>query len=235
MTPLSEAIVLAGGLGTRLRSVVPDLPKPMAPVGGRPFLEYLLERLATQGVSRVVLAVGYMGEVIQSHFGVRWQGLDIAYSVERELLGTGGGIRQAMSLCAAPQVLVLNGDTMLTIHYNDLAAALAAAPDARMALALRRVEDVSRFGAATAVAGRLVRFSDKTASGPGLINAGVYLLKAGLFDEFDLPPAFSFENDFLAPFSNRLQPAALECDTYFIDMGIPETYGLIRAGLTEDT
>ena len=115
-----EAVVLAGGLGTRLRQVVPDLPKPMAPVAGRPFLEILLGALAAKGIDRVVLSVGHRADAITGHFGHRWNGLEIDYAVEATPLGTGGAVRLALGHCRHDPVLVVNGDTFLDLEVDAL-------------------------------------------------------------------------------------------------------------------
>ena len=144
--PADEAIVLAGGFGTRLRGIVDDVPKPLAAVAGRPFLAWLLDRLAASGMRRCILATGYMAEVIERVIGTRWQGMDIAYSVESEPLGTGGAIRLAAQRLQGDGVHVLNGDTWLEYAPVALEAAARAAATP-MAIALARVDDVARYGA----------------------------------------------------------------------------------------
>src|SRR6187431_1511995 len=136
-----EAIVLAGGFGTRLRGIVDDVPKPLAAVAGRPFLAWLLDRLAGSGMRRCILATGYMSDLIEQRIGTRWQGMDIAYSVEPEPLGTGGAIRLAANRLQGDAAHVLNGDTWL--EYDPVALEAAAREsNAPMAIALARVDDV---------------------------------------------------------------------------------------------
>ncbi|HHM06046.1 MAG TPA: D-glycero-D-manno-heptose 1-phosphate guanosyltransferase [Gammaproteobacteria bacterium] len=223
-----EAIILAGGLGTRLRSVVPDLPKPMAPVGGRPFLAWLLDTLVEAGFGRAVLAVSYRHEVIQGCFGERYRSLSLAYSVEPEPRGTGGAIRLALGRIATPQVFVVNGDTWLDMDYAAMAAAHLAA-DARLSMAVAKVPDVARYGALALAGGRVRGFLEKGRAGPGAINGGVYLMATSLFDGFVLPEAFSFEADFLMPHVSDLQPLAVTAPGAFIDIGIPADYARAQA------
>jgi D-glycero-alpha-D-manno-heptose 1-phosphate guanylyltransferase len=223
---MDEAIVLCGGLGVRLRSVVSDVPKPMAPVGGRPFLEYPLEFLRRQGLSRVVLAVGYKREVIIDHFGAHWSGLEIDYAVETEPLGTGGGVRLAAARLKTDRALLLNGDSFLARPIKDLAAAIGG--DADLAVTVRPEPDTGRYGVCDLDGDRLVGFRPGAPGQPGLINAGVYALRRDLFDGHALPKVFSFEQDFLAPRVARLRVKAVVATEPFIDIGLPESYALAQ-------
>ena len=221
---LTEAIVLAGGLGTRLRSVVSDLPKAMAPVAGQPFLTYLLQFLQAHGLRRVVLAIGYKSDLIRGYFGAHFGSLELVYSVEEEPLGTGGAIRRAMSLVGEDVTLVLNGDTFLRLDYADLLAAAAPYPDPPLVVALRRVPDAGRYGAAIVSGGRIQGFAARGTAGPGLINAGCYLVPRNIFQRYPMPAKFSWEHDLLEAHAAQLQPVALECDVPFIDIGVPEAF-----------
>lgn len=219
-----RAVVLAGGQGTRLRSVIDDMPKPMAPVNGRPFLAHLLDRLERRGIDRVVLSVGYLKEPIVAAFGDRYRGIAISYSVEDAPLGTGGGLRQALSMVDGFPAFALNGDTIVDLDY---AAMIRAQQDAGtpLAIALRRVPDAGRYGQAKVEDGRLVGFAARgEGTGEGLINAGVYLFAENLLDDPELPESFSFERDFLEARAARLRPLAFETEGYFIDIGVPEDY-----------
>jgi len=214
-----QAVILAGGLGTRLRSVVGDLPKPLAPVAGRPFLARLLDRLERQGFTSAVLSVGYRHEsIVDRHGAIR-----LAYAIEREPLGTGGGLRAALAMIERFPCFALNGDTLLDVDYQAMRTAHAAAR-APLTMALRRIADVSRYGRAVVEDGRVVGFAAAGAPGPGLVNAGVYLFAGNLLDDPALPPSFSFERDFLEPRAATLRPLAFETDGYFIDIGVPEDY-----------
>jgi len=226
-----QAVVLAGGFGTRLRARVVDLPKPMAPVAGRPFLEYVLDRLVNSGVARVALATGYLSETIESHFGSAYRGMAIIYSHEDTPLGTGGAIAKALHALPAQTTLVLNGDTWLDV---DLAAfhAWCLQQPASPGLVLREVPDVSRFGAVTLDGEHIVAFGEKQASGRGFINAGVYGLSLAHLEGFGLPEVFSIETDFFqrcigTPKTLRGFP----CHGSFIDIGVPEEFDRAQTDL----
>jgi D-glycero-alpha-D-manno-heptose 1-phosphate guanylyltransferase len=221
---VTEAIVLAGGLGTRLRSVVSGVPKAMAPIAGQPFLAYLLQFLEAQGIHRVVLAVGYRHETIRAAFGSRYQGLELVYSVEAEPLGTGGGLQRALPHINGAFAFVVNGDTFLRLNYQVMARTLNQQPDAQLVVALRGIEDAGRYGAAVVRAGRIVGFTARGTEGPGLINAGCYLVSKEIFERYPMPAKFSWEADFLQARANEVRPIAFECDAAFIDIGIPEAF-----------
>ncbi len=221
--PPLQAIILAGGLGMRLRAVVPDLPKPMAPVAGRPFLAHVLDALAEAGFEAVVLAVGYRHEVIREHFGSRHRGMELRYSLEEQPLGTGGGLRLAVDLVTADPVFILNGDTWLDLDFRAMYAAHEAA-GACLTVAVCRVPDVARYGSLEIEEGRIVRFREKGAGGPGLINAGTYLASAGLLRTIPPGRVHSFEQDLLVPEGARIRPLAFLTGGRFIDIGVPEDY-----------
>lgn len=229
---MKEAIVLAGGFGTRLRSVVHDLPKPMAPVDGKPFLAYLLDYLAKQGFGHVVLSTGYMHEKIASHFGESHKGMRLSYAVENEPLGTGGGMMNAMQLCEDDEMAVLNGDTLFRVDYAELERCFRT-HHADLAVVLRRVDDTSRYGSVSLCHdGRIEAFAEKAAStGSGLINGGIYMLRRALFAKcgFDKIERFSFEKDLMQPFATRMPFYGLASNAYFIDIGIPKDYSRAQA------
>lgn len=218
------AVILAGGFGTRLASVVRDRPKPMADVAGRPFLEHLLDRLQQQGVRRAVLATGHMSEIISGHFGHRYRDIDIQYSHEDEPLGTGGAARQAFAAAGLERALLLNGDTYCTVDLNSLCARHEQA-DADITLTLISIDDASRYGAVKVDAhGHVIEFLEKSETRtPGLINAGVYVVERRAFD---LVPAqhFSFERELLAAHTPQAGFAGHACSASFIDIGVPEDY-----------
>jgi len=227
-----QAIILAGGLGTRLRSVVADVPKPMAPVAGRPFLAYVLDALDAGGFETAILAVGYRSESIRAYFGERHLGLRLRYSTEDEPLGTGGAIRLALEQASAPEVFVVNGDTYLLLDYRAMRAAHRRS-GASLTVAVQRVADVARYGALDVEDGRIRGFFEKGRAGRGLINAGVYLLSRPLLDRYSLPPAFSFETDVLMPHVREIAPLAFEASGTFIDIGVPEDYARAQALLLQ--
>lgn len=223
MTKVDEAIILAGGFGTRLRGVVDDVPKPLAVVAGRPFLAWLLDALATQGVRRVVLATGYRGEQIEAACGTSWRGMALAYSREPQPLGTGGAIALALTHVAGDACFVLNGDTWLQLDYQRFDAS-ARASGARLAVALAAVPDVARYGAVRVTDARIEGFIEKGPSGAGLVNAGVYRVERSLLAGFPAGTAFSFERDVLVPAVAREAVAAFVATQGFIDIGVPEDY-----------
>lgn len=225
-----HAIILAGGLGTRLQSINPGLPKPMAPVQGKPFLAYLLDYLAMQGITRVTLSVCYMWQVIQDHFKSSYAGIMIDYVVEAEPLGTGGAIVNAFNHLGIDQpVFVLNGDTLVRVDYRQMYQSRREGQ--RLMMGLCTVPDSGRYGR-VAINDKIVTvFETKGKSAPGLINAGVYLIHPDIFKPFELPLYFSFENDFLRVYLAALKPAAFMIEGYFIDIGIPEDFVRIQTDI----
>lgn len=218
-----EAIVLVGGLGTRLRSVVQDLPKPLAPVAGRPFLARLLDRLGDNGIRRVVLACGYRAGQVVAAIGDDWRGMQVAYSIEAEPLGTGGAIRLAATHLQGGGAHVLNGDTWLDYVPADLERACRARA-AAVAIALAHVDDVARYGAIAIDHGRVVAFHEKGGQGPGWINAGCYFLGADALAALPARDAFSFEQAVLEPRAHAGEVAAFTDTAGFIDIGVPEDF-----------
>lgn len=219
-----EAIVLAGGLGTRLRTVVADLPKPLAPVAGRPFLAWLLDALAAGGLRRVVLATGFMADAVERFAGTRWEGMAVDYSREDQPLGTGGAVRQAaLRIEGRDGAHVVNGDTFLRYAPRDLhAATIAAGADAGLALA--RVDDVSRYGAVEVDDDTVTAFREKGATGAGLINAGCYYLSPRALASLPGPGPFSLEREVLVPMAAAGRLAAFTRTSGFIDIGVPDDY-----------
>lgn len=216
-----EAVVLAGGFGARLKDVLHGVPKPMAPVAGRPFLEILLNHLAKAGCSRAILSVGYLHNVIQDHFGATWRGMSLVYAVESSPLGTGGAIRAALLSAREDDVLVLNGDTFLDA---DFAAMLRfhAAHNAQVTIAVTHQPEIARYGGVVLDGDRIAGFEEKGSAGPGWINAGAYAISRGFPWPPHLQEKFSLERDLLAPDIGRLRPAAYKVDGFFLDIGIPQ-------------
>ena len=216
-----EAIVLAGGLGTRLQGKLKGIPKPMAPVAGRPFLEILLGQLAGAGCARSILSVGHLHRVIEEHFGLAWGGMRLDYAVENDPLGTGGAIRAALERCTEENVLVLNGDTFLQADYAAMMRFHTGQAE-HLTVSVTRQPDISRYGGVQIEGERVVGFEEKGRSGPGWINAGAYAVRRDLLWPANLAEKFSFERDFLAPEISRLAPAAFKVEGFFLDIGIPE-------------
>ena len=217
-----EAIVLAGGFGTRLRQVVADVPKPMASIAGRPFLEILLGSLAQKGFSRVVLSLGFMAEKISGHFGSRFAGLDLAYLLEDRPLGTGGATRLAAAACTQDHVFVFNGDTYLDLEVDLLEQQWQAR---RHPIVVgRQVPDTMRYGRLVADGDQIISFAEKGIAGPGLINAGCYVLATDALAQFPLNQPFSIETDYLVPEVARATVEVFVTEGMFIDIGVPEDY-----------
>lgn len=216
-----EAIILAGGFGTRLQSRLDGIPKPMVQVAGRPFLEILVDRLVDAGFSRVILSVGYLANVISDHFGSAWRGVPVEYVVEEEPLGTGGAIRKSLQRVSAPSAFVLNGDTWLDVDYAAMNA-LHQQSQASITIALSHVADTARFGGVELRDGKVVRFINKGQNGAGFINGGVYVLSKDFPWPADLPLRFSFETDVLLPLLPSLDHAVYLSEDRFIDIGVPE-------------
>jgi D-glycero-alpha-D-manno-heptose 1-phosphate guanylyltransferase len=210
-------------LGTRLRSVVADLPKAMAPVAGRPFLAHLLDLLVDAGFASVVLAVGYRSEAIRQHFGERYRSLPLTYSVESQPIGTGGAIRLALRSATAHDVFAVNGDTFVEVDFRSMLEAHRRA-EARMTVAVHEVADTARYGSLALEGNQIRGFLEKGRHGPGWINAGVYVVPRSLFEHARLPGAFSFESDFLVPGIDSLKPLAFPTRGLFIDIGVPDDY-----------
>ena len=217
-----EAIVLAGGLGTRLKQIVPDLPKPMAPIAGRPFLEILLTALARKGFTRVVLSLGFMAEKIIAHFGDRYAGMELVYEVEHQPLGTGGAIRAALLRCAADHVFVFNGDTYLDLEVDELEELWQRSR--RPVIVVREVPDTARFGRVEMNGGQVTAFLEKGMAGTGLINAGCYVLPRRALEAFPLGQNFSIETEYLAKELGRIYFDGFVTCGRFIDIGVPEDY-----------
>jgi D-glycero-alpha-D-manno-heptose 1-phosphate guanylyltransferase len=216
-----EAIVLAGGLGTRLASRLHGLPKPMAPVAGRPFLEILLNQLRRSGCTRVLLSVGQQHIIIQDRFGASFHGIEVDYVVESVPLGTGGAIRLALAQAREESVLVLNGDTFLDADYAAMLR-FHASEGAEATLAVVHRDDVSRYGSVIIEGERIAGFEEKGRTGSGWISAGTYVLSRNLAWPPALPEKFSIEFDFFVPEVARLRPAAFKVDGFFLDIGVPE-------------
>lgn len=215
-----EAIILAGGFGTRLQSRLDGIPKPMVQVGGRPFLEILVDRLVDSGFDRLILSVGHLAGVIQEHFGNAWRGVPIDYVVEEEPLGTGGAIRKAMGRIAGPSVFVLNGDTWLEVDAEAMNE-LHRRSRASITLAVTHVPDVARFGGVELSDGKVVSFIEKGREGAGWINGGVYIVSRDFPWPVSLPDRFSFETDVLLPLLQSVKHAVYLSSGRFIDIGVP--------------
>ena len=222
-----EAIILAGGLGTRLRAVVPDLPKPMAPIRGRPFLEHQMDYWIGQGVTRFILSVGYKRELIEAHFGNTYRQCPVVYAREEEPLGTGGGLLLGLAEVLSDTVLVLNGDTFFEVTLETMRAQHAAR-HAHVTVALHRVPHNDRYGEVVLDAhSAIVAFSAKPSGSEGIINGGVYLMQRETLLGLGWNPGdkVGLEQDlFPALLDRKLKMLGMECTGAFIDIGVPIDY-----------
>ncbi|MES2516173.1 MAG: nucleotidyltransferase family protein [Bacteroidota bacterium] len=223
---LKEAIILAGGFGTRLQSVVADVPKPMAPVNNEPFLNYIFDYLKYYHIEKVVLSTGYLANKISEYYKDEFHGIKILYTKEQTPLGTGGGIRLAMTKCTMDDVLVLNGDSFFDVdiedHYKNHMAGKS-----DCTLALRKVDNASRYGTIGLGDFNDIKvFKEKdNVEQSGLINGGVYILNRKLYlDKTETDETFSIEKDFYETRIKELNIFGFQYDGYFIDIGIPEDY-----------
>ncbi len=221
---IKECIILAGGLGKRLRSEVADLPKCMAPVAGQPFLHWVITYLQSQGVTSFIFSLGYMHDVIEDYIKLNYPELQVKFSVENEPLGTGGAIKLAMQLCQEENVLVVNGDTLFETN-NELLWSEHHEGNSTCTIALKPMQNFDRYGAVTINEKHIITaFTEKKYMDAGLINGGVYLINRYIFNEINFPEKFSFEKDFLEKYLDTLTMIGVEDDGYFIDIGIPEDF-----------
>ena len=221
-----QAIILAGGFGTRLQPVVKDVPKPMADINGKPFLAYLLQYLQEYGFTDCCISVGYLQEKIIAYFGDNFLKMNVSYATEDKPLGTGGAIINSLKHCKKSQpIVVLNGDTFLQIDYKKLLE-FHREKKSQLTMVLRKMHDCSRYGSVEVDQNnRVTSFKEKSTSGrEGLINGGIYVVDPEIFHQFNLSEQFSFEQDFLVKFLPELQPYGFIADDYFIDIGIPQDY-----------
>lgn len=218
-----EAIILAGGLGTRLRSEVSDRPKCMAEINGKPFLYYWLRYLERYKIEKVILSLGYMAEVV-----VDWtkknRGLfsfPMDYVIEKEPLGTGGALRLATNRILQKEVLVLNGDSIFLIDFDNFYKKYKTA-EASITLALKEMKNFERYGnVITEQNGKIITFEEKKFCKQGFINCGVYIINKAKLDLNNFPYKFSFEKEIL---EKRKDIFGFKYEGYFIDIGIPEDY-----------
>jgi D-glycero-alpha-D-manno-heptose 1-phosphate guanylyltransferase len=218
-----EAIILAGGMGTRLREVIEDIPKPMAPVNGKPFLQYLFEWLADYPVKKVIISAGYKSESIIGYFGGSFMDLPISYIIEEKPLGTGGAIMFSLPETSDENILILNGDTFFPV---DLARFYKSHCDNnnRLTIALKRMKDFSRYGSVECRGDTIIKFNEKKFRSEGLINGGIYMVNRGFLESRQLPGSFSLEKEILEKEAGSSLIKCMIFNDTFIDIGIPEDY-----------
>ncbi|MEO7530896.1 MAG: nucleotidyltransferase family protein [Sediminibacterium sp.] len=221
---IKEAIILAGGLGTRLRDAVPDFPKCMAPVNGEPFISYVIDYLQQQGINRFIFALGYRSETFIQYLADKFPLENYEVVIEKDPLGTGGAIQFACMYAKEKNVVVVNGDS---IFKTDLAkqADIHFAVDAYCTLALKPMKNFERYGLVELNPDQTIAsFKEKQLYNEGLINGGVYILNIPAFFNLYLPEKFSFETDYLQEYYSRKRIYGVVNDGYFIDIGVPEDY-----------
>lgn len=217
-----EAIILAGGFGTRLSTVVKDIPKPMADVAGKPFLVYIVDDLIQQGVDRIVMAVCYKKECIMDYFQNSYKGAEIVYSVEETPLLTGGAIRQALGQCREERVFIINGDTYFSVDLQALRQ-FALEKSACACIAVKEMVDFDRYGKVEIDKGQVITaFCEKAPCDRGLINGGIYDLEGSCLQPY--PVKFSLEQECFPKLLKMGGIYAFPSGGFFIDIGIPEDY-----------
>ena len=221
---IKEAIILAGGMGTRLKEVVPDLPKCMAPVAGKPFLHYVISYFSKQGIEKFIFSLGYKHEIIQEYVASEFDNIQYLFSVEEKPLGTGGAVNLACMQASEKTVLVLNGDTFFKIDIDKLAS-FHHMCGADCTLSLKPMKQFQRYGVVSLKKDYSIEsFSEKKYYEEGLINGGIYALNTKKFQSENLPEIFSFERDYLEAFYKERRMYGVIQDEYFIDIGIPNDY-----------
>jgi NDP-sugar pyrophosphorylase family protein len=227
------AAILAGGLGTRLRSCVANRPKVLAPVCGRPYLGYLLEQLASAGVRAAVLLTGYLGDQVRLAFGDSYRGMRLTYSCEPSPLGTAGALRRALPYLSSSTILLLNGDSYCAASLPEFWT-FHQRQSADLSLVLTPVEDCSRYGCVhLGPDGRVLRFEEKNrASGSGWVNAGIYLLDRTLIQEISADVPSSLERDLCPKWTADKRCFGYPCRGRFLDIGTPESYAQAEAFFT---
>lgn len=219
---ITEAIVLAGGLGTRLKEVISDLPKCLAPINDKPFLSYLISYYKNQGIKKFIFSLGYKHELVEEMLLKDFPELDYEIVVEGEPLGTGGAVALAMSKSVEEDVLILNGDTFYTIDLKEFSEAHYDL-EGECTLALKPMQDFDRYGLVEIDENnKVTSFREKKYYAEGLINGGVYGLHVPSFLNHDFDQKFSFEKDYLEKLFSQGRIKGTIQNSYFIDIGIPE-------------
>ena len=231
---IKEAIILAGGLGTRLREAVPDLPKAMATVAGKPFLSFVIDHLRMQGIEKIIFSLGYKAEIIETFLKESYPTLNFDIVVEQEPLGTGGAIHLALQKTTSEDVIVANGDTLFRTNLRELAS-VHKSKKAECTLALKPMKHFSRYGIVEIDSqNRVTHFREKQEYDAGLINGGIYILNSNTFRKREYPQRFSFEKEYLEKFCAEGNVYGVEQDEYFIDIGVPEDYQQAQIDLKKE-
>ena len=219
-----EAIILAGGLGTRLRSAVPDLPKCMAPINGVPFISYLIDNLINEGVTKFIFSLGYKSEAFISLIEEKLPMKNFTVVIEDEPLGTGGAIKLACKKAKEENVIALNGDSLFKVNLKELMH-FHLEKKSRCTLALKPMQDFERYGSVEIDAvQKIISFKEKQFITKGCINGGVYAIEVASFLQKSLEDKFSMEQDYLEKYSGEGNFYGFVQEGYFIDIGIPEDF-----------
>jgi D-glycero-alpha-D-manno-heptose 1-phosphate guanylyltransferase len=218
-----DAIVLAGGLGTRLREAVPDKPKVMAPVNGYPFLKYVLDWLAGHGIGKIILSLGYKADTVTGYFGEAFLGIPLLNIIEKEALGTGGAIVNTIGEAAAEEVLILNGDTWFPVDINKFSE-FHSSGNSQVSIALKALNDFDRYGTVRLQNDVILSFEEKKFCSEGLVNGGIYLVKKDFITSLKMTAPFSFEKEVLEKIAGTGQLRGRIFNEPFIDIGIPDDY-----------
>lgn len=224
---ISKAVILAGGKGTRLASIVQDRPKPMANIAGLPFLHYLILDLKKKGITEVVIFVCHLKEVIINYFKESYHGVNINYEIELEPRGTGGLVFE-LGKKWQEDILLINGDTYFDV---DIQSMVASAKDGEIILAVKKIYNSDRYGALSIVDDQIIDFKEKSWIISGYINGGIYYIPRSCFELYDLPYSFSLEKDFFEAHKSELTLVPFYSEGYFIDIGIPEDYKLAQTAI----
>jgi len=220
----ADVIILAGGMGTRLKPVISDRPKVLAPIGNRPFLSILLDQISKAGFTRVILCTGHMADQVEAEFGTKYKSLSLIYSRELTPLGTGGALRHALPLISSESIMVMNGDSFVDADLNAFLDWFTG-KDCDAAIVLTKMNNASRYGRVYAdESGLITAFQEKnTKGGPGWINAGVYLLRKTVVETIPPVKLFLLEKELFPTLAGRSMYGYFSKGE-FIDIGLPESY-----------
>lgn len=222
-----EVIILAGGLGTRLHSVIKDIPKAMAPINGIPFLEYTLNDLNCQNITKVILATGYRKECIRNYFGDSFRNIRLIYSEEETLLGTGGAIKLAFQKCQNNDVLIINGDIFTKINLNDVMKFHMENKN-KVTMVIKKMQGFDRYGSVQIENGRITGFAEKEFTEDGYMSVGCYILKKEVLCSFTDNTKFSIEKDYFSKYIEKDKMIPYFYKGPFLDIGIPKDYEIAQ-------
>jgi len=218
-----DAIILAGGMGYRLRKAVPDHPKPMAPVRGKPFLFYLLLWLKQYQVDKIILSIGYKPGSFSEYFGDFFDDIPVIYVTEDKPLGTGGALINALDHTNGNNILILNGDTWFPVDLNKFYD-FHLRNNSRFTVALKKMREFSRYGSVEISGDTIIRFHEKKFCSEGFVNGGIYLVKREYLESEEFPEVFSMEKEILEKEAEKSLLKGMVFDDPFIDIGLPEDY-----------